>query len=108
MSARFIINVAVLYLASTAAHAGSPDSSWTQQYRDCVKQVDLLHFNKAGQGRVFAADGSEFTAGQVLWMQGQIRKVARLYARDTVSDRADAERILSDIRGLLQFHHRAS
>jgi hypothetical protein len=108
MSARIIIGAAAFYLAATAAYASSCDSSWSQQYRDCVRQVDSLRPDKAGQARVFAADGSEFTAGQALWMQGQLRKVARLCASDSASDHAEAERTLTEIRGLLQSHHRDS
>lgn len=80
----------------------------SQQYNNCLRLVDSLRPDKGGQQRVFAADGSEFTAGQALWMRGQLRKVARLCASGRPDDRQEAARILSEVSELLQSHHRDS
>jgi hypothetical protein len=94
---------------ATAAYAGAPcDGASAEQYRDCVRLVDSLRPDKAGQMRVFASDGSEFTAGQALWMRGQMNKVARLCASHAPADQAEAERILAEVRELLRSHQRES
>lgn len=94
--------------AMTSAHAATPcDGTSSSQYRDCVRIVDSLRLDKAGQARVFAADGSEFTAPQALWMKGQLRKVARLCANGTASSQAEAARILADVGALLKSHLRS-
>lgn len=95
--------------AVTTAYAATPcDGPSAQQYRDGVRLVDSLRPDKAGQMRVFAADGSEFTAGQALWMRGQMNKVARLCASRAPADQAEAERILAEVHELLRAHQRAS
>jgi len=97
---------AVLLLLGAVAQAQEPSSCTSQQYRDCVRLVESLRPEKAGQVRVFASDGSEFTAGQALWMQGQLRKVARLCASARPDDQIEATRILTEVRELLLSHHR--
>jgi ATP-dependent protease HslVU (ClpYQ) peptidase subunit len=73
-----------------------------------VRIVDSLRPDKTGQARVFAADGSEFTAGQVLWMKGQLRKVAALCATGAAGDQAEATRLLAQVRELIRSHQRNS
>ena len=91
-----------------AAQAQEPCNSASQQYKECVRLVDSLRPDKGGQARVFAADGSEFTAGQALWMRGQLRKVARLCASGLPAEQEEAGRILAEVHELLQSHHRDS
>jgi hypothetical protein len=79
-----------------------------QQYRDCLRIVSTLRPDKAGQQRVFARDGSEFTAGQAIWMQKQLRKVEYLCAHGTAADQAQAAKILADVEQLLKSHQRNS
>jgi hypothetical protein len=108
MSKGVLLSASMICLAG-AVYAGSPcDGPSSQQYRDCVRLVDSLRPDKAGQARVFAADGSEFTMGQALWMQEQLRKVARLCASGGVADQAEAERLLADVRALLTSRQRGS
>jgi hypothetical protein len=110
MSAKVTVAAAAaLYLVATAASAGSPcDASSDQDYRECVRLVDSLRVDKSGQARVFAANGSEFTAGQALWMKGQLRRVARLCASANPGDREQAERVLAEVKDLLKSHQRNS
>ena len=110
MSARVVVGVAAMCLLTVgAAYAGSPcDSASGQEYRECVRLVDSLRPDKAGQARVFAVDGSEFTAGQAQWMRGQLRKVERLCASAAPADQAEAERLLAEVRELIVSRHRAA
>jgi len=102
-----VVIAAVSFLGAVA-QAQAPCDPASQQYKDCVRLVDSLRPDKAGQMRVFAVDGSEFTAGQALWMRGQLRKVARLCASGRPEDQEEAARILMEVHELLQSHHRDS
>lgn len=104
---RIGLSVVLALLGSVAAAEGTCGAS-SQRYNDCLRLVDSLRPDKAGQARVFAADGSEFTAGQALWMRGQLRKVARLCASGQPADQLEAARILSEVGELLQSHRRNS
>jgi hypothetical protein len=105
MLSKVIIGAAACLALSTAYANGGCDAPTSEQYRDCVRLVDSLRPDKAGQARVFAADGAEFTAGQARWMQGQLRRVERLCA---LGDQESAARILADVRNLLKAHSRNS
>jgi hypothetical protein len=107
MFSRALISGLAMCLAATAAHAdGGCDDRTMTQYRDCVRLVDSLRPDKFGQARVFASDGSEFTAGQSQWMKAQLRKVAALCARGTLDEKAAAVTVLAQVQDLLQSHHR--
>jgi hypothetical protein len=109
MSARVSICVAIVCMAASAAQAATGcDPQVVQEYRDSLRLVDSLRPEKAGQMRVFAADGSEFNGGQAQWMKARLRKVGQLCVRGTDSDRAEAERVLADVRELLKSHQRRS
>jgi hypothetical protein len=96
--------VVVSCLASGAVHASEGcDPGFVEQYHESLRLVDSLLPDKGGQMRVTAADGSEFTAGQVRWMQGQLRLVDRACARH---DPATATRSLYAVRELLKAHQR--
>jgi hypothetical protein len=53
---------------------------------------------------VFASDGSEFTAGQALWMKGQLRSVLQACVQ---GDEVSAASSLQGVTDLLRTHHRA-
>ena len=110
MSARVVVGtVALCLLTVGAAYAGSPcDGASGPEYRECVRLVDSLRPDKAGQARVFAVDGSEFTAGQAQWMRGQLRKVERLCASAAPADQAEAERVLAEVHELIASRHRGA
>jgi hypothetical protein len=98
--------MAAAYLAASACYADSEcDAALTRQYRNCARIVDSLRPDKAGQARVFALDGSEFTAGQALWMRGQLRRVDRACAH---GDQAEAERVLAELSEVIKAHQRLS
>jgi len=107
MNNRFLVLASVaLMLGSTAYAAGTVgcDEKLTNALNECQRIVGSLRADKAGQMRVFASDGSEFTAGQAQWMKGQLRLVAKACADGDV---ADATRRLADVQELLQEHHRS-
>jgi hypothetical protein len=108
MSGRIIARATLMCIVAAATTAHADTICDTQEYRECVRLVDSLRPDKAGQARVFAADGSEFTAGQALWMQGQLRKVARLCASHDPADRQQADRVLGEVKDLLKSHQRKS
>lgn len=101
----FVLSGMALMLASTAHTVGaaSCDDTLTTSLQECQRIVGSLRADKAGQMRVFASDGSEFTAGQAQWMKGQLRMVARDCADGNGSD---AARRLADVQQLLREHHR--
>jgi hypothetical protein len=102
MSATFYSVIAsTCLMTSTLAHADcSPMLS--KQYANAQWIVDSLRPDKPGQVRVFASDGSEYTAGQALWMKGQLRSVLQSC---TQGDETTAERALHGVTDLLNSHH---
>jgi hypothetical protein len=88
-----------------AANSATCDSNLTNSLHECERIVGSLRPDKAGQMRVFASDGSEYTAGQALWMKGQLRLIAKAC---TEGDSVDAARRLADVLGLLNEHHHAA
>jgi hypothetical protein len=95
--------VAACLLASTAAH-GNCSPAFTQQYAGAERIVDALRPDKPGKMRVFARDGSEYTAGEALWMKGQLRSVLQACAR---GDDTAAASTLHGVTELLSSHQRA-
>jgi hypothetical protein len=93
-----------LFAAAAYADAGC-DNALLARYRESARIVDSLRPDKGGQARVFALDGSVFTAGQALWMQGQLRKFERLCEHTTAADRAAAAKVLAGVEELLKSHH---
>jgi hypothetical protein len=101
MKAAFVV-IAFL-MASTAAHPNC-SATLTQQYASADRTVGSLRPDKPAQMRVFARDGSEYTAGEALWMKGQLRSFLRACAR---GDGTAAASTLHGVTGLLNSHQRA-
>jgi hypothetical protein len=105
VSTTFLSVVVSTYLlaSSPLAHAAcSP--ALTEQLVSAERIVDSLRPDKAGQMRVFASDGSEYTAGEALWMKGQLRGVLRACGQ---GDEAFAASTLRGVTDLLDAHHKA-
>lgn len=68
-----------------------------------VPTSDFVH-DDVSVGRT----GSELTAGEALWMQGQLRKVASLCATDRTQDQHEAARVLTEVLEMLRLHHHDS
>ena len=105
---KILIGAAAILAVSIGHAAGTCDAGLMRQYRDCARIVDSLRPEKAGQARVFALDGSEFTAGQALWMRAQLRKFEALCASGSDADQAQATHVLSEVKELLRSHQRSS
>ena len=102
------ITIAALALLTPAAAmwaAEGCDPVTTAQIRESARVVDSLHPEKSGQARVVAADGSEFTAGQVLWMQAQVRRVTAACNR---GDQQAGAQALAELRKFIKSHRRAT
>jgi hypothetical protein len=104
MSSKFLSCILVACAVSLSHAAECCDASFTEQYHDRARIVDSLRPDKGGQARVFALDGSEFTAGQARWMQGQLHKVEEACVR---GDQVRAAQLLAEVRELLKSHHKA-
>ena len=99
-----ILGSTYLLASSSLTHAGcSP--ALTEQIVSAERIVDSLRPDKAGQMRVFATDGSEYTAGEAQWMKGQLRSVLQSCAQGDETSAASALRGVTD---LLKAHHAAT
>jgi hypothetical protein len=90
--------------AAFAAGAAGCDDNLTNTLQHLQRIVGTLRPDKAGQMRVFASDGSEFSAAQAQWMKGQLALIAKAC---TDGDAADAARRLAEVQQLLSVHHRS-
>lgn len=108
MLSKVLVGTAAMLIATIGHAAIGCDASATEQYRHAERIVDSLRPEKPGQVRVFAADGSEFNAGQANWMKGRLRKYAQLCAHGSPQDLAEAGRILAEVQDLLKSHQRQS
>jgi hypothetical protein len=103
---KIAIPMALGWLAYATAFAGPGcDLALAQQLHQSALVVDSLRPDKPGQARVFATNGSEFTAGQALWMKGQLRLIAQACER---GDEAQATQLLATVQELIKAHQRAS
>jgi hypothetical protein len=98
-----VIASAYLLASSTLAYA-SCSTPFTEKFAGADRIVDSLRPDKPGQVRVFAADGSEFTAGQALWMKGQLRSALQACVQ---GDEVSAASSLQGVTDLLRARHRA-
>jgi hypothetical protein len=103
---KYALPVVIACLVSSGVWASeSCDADFTRTFHECLRIVDSLRPDKAGQMRVFASDGSEFNAGQAQWMKGRLHAVERACAR---GDQAEAAKLLAEVQELLKSHRRAS
>lgn len=104
MLPKLVLGVALSLFAAGAYASAGCDTALMSRYRHSERIVDSLRPDKGGQARVFAMDGSVFTAGQALWMQGQLRRFERLCARSADTDQAEASKVLVAVEELLKSH----
>jgi hypothetical protein len=76
-----------------------------ERFTSAQRIVSSLRPDKPAQARVSAADGSEYTAGEALWMQGQLRTAQQACAQGNESSAAST---LYGVTDLLNSHHRAT
>lgn len=105
MWSRVMVSIAAVAATSVCWADGACDPAMMQQYRECAHIIGSLRPEKAGQARVFAYDGSEYTGGQAAWMKGQLHKLERLCASSSEADKAEATRVLMDLETVLKSHH---
>jgi hypothetical protein len=103
-SSKILPAITAGFLVSYASLAGAAaDADFNGHYQESLRLVDSLRAEKPGQIRVFAYDGSEFTAGQAQWMHGQMRLIDKARAQ---GDQATASRILADVQEMIKSHQR--
>jgi hypothetical protein len=108
MLSRVLVGTTALLIAAVGHAAAGCDEASMQQYRQVAGIVDSLHPQKPGQMRVFAADGSEFNAGQASWMKARLREYGRLCAQGSPEDLSAAAKILAEVQDLVKSHQRQS
>jgi hypothetical protein len=108
MGKRSFLALAVSTLMATSAYAATSaicDDNFTASLHECQRIVGSLHPDKPTQMRVFAADGSEFTAGQAMWLKSQLRLITDACAS---GHGAEASHRLVEVQRVINEHHRAA
>jgi hypothetical protein len=104
MRGKIAIAMVVAVLGGTTAYADSGCAGpLMREFHESERIVGSLRPDKPGQVRVYASDGSEFTAGQSQWMRGQLNEVGRACVR---GDSAAAARLLAGVQQLIDAHAR--
>jgi hypothetical protein len=97
-----VVASACLLASSPLTHA-SCSAALSEQFAGAERIANSLRPDKPGQVRVFSSDGSEFTAGQALWIKGQLRSIERDCTR---GDEATAISSLHAVSNLLNARRR--
>jgi hypothetical protein len=97
----FVLASAFLVASPSLSHANCAPQL-NERLAGAERVVDSLRSDKPGQMRVFASDGSEYTAAEALWMKGQLRSVLRACSQ---GDETAATSTLSGVTELLKAHH---
>ena len=88
--------LAISFLASAATRAGDGcDANVSRKLAELQRLSASVRVDKPGLARVYAQDGTDFTAGQALWIKGQLREAEAACAR---GDRAEAESRLDAVK----------
>lgn len=75
---RFWLPVLAFGVLAAAGNARADcDSSFGSTLQNTERFVATMRADKPGQARVFAVDGSEYTAGLVRWMTAELRAAGR-------------------------------
>jgi hypothetical protein len=98
-----ILMYAALLSCLTARADIRCDSSMTASIHFTQLLVGSIRVDKPGLARVYAADGSEFTGGQALWMQGQMLSIEKACAG---GDPGSAAERLAQVQALIAAHTR--
>ncbi len=104
----FLALLAASTLAAPRVYAASGatcDDKLLTLLHECERIVGSLRPDKAGQMRVFASDGSMFSAAQAQWMKEQLQRTAQDCAE---GDSQQAARRLAEVQELLKEHRRAT
>jgi hypothetical protein len=98
--------IGVLALGMVPRHARAGCSrELAASFVSAERLVDSLRPEKAGVARVFAYDGSVYTAGEALWMKGKLRAVLNECSHN---DEAHALPDLEQVLSLVRSHHRSA
>lgn len=89
-------------LAATSIAGAACDASLVASYDQASRVVGSLRPDKPSQMRVFAVDGSVYTAGEAQWLKSQLHEVSVACQR---GDGESAGALLSGLKGALIAHH---
>jgi hypothetical protein len=104
MRRNIAIAMVVAVLGGTTAYADSGCAGpLMREFHESERIVDSLRPDKPGQVRVYASDGSQFTAGQSQWLRGQLNEVGRACVQ---GDSAAAARLLAEVQQVINAHAR--
>jgi hypothetical protein len=104
MLLKVVVSSAIALGAASICDAdASCDPAQLEGLQRSERIVASLRPDKPGQARVFAIDGSEFTAGQSAWMRGQLSRSKRACAR---GEAAEAAALLAELQELIKAHAR--
>jgi hypothetical protein len=102
-NARRALLTSPLDLSSTLNSIRTPTTTrprWPAAASRVCARRGLVRPEKPGQARVYASDGSEFTAGQSQWMHGQVNRIGRACSRVASICRANATQTVLSRRRL--------
>ncbi len=68
----FGLALALCFLSYGTSASADCDATLVTSMRDAQRLVTSMRADKPGQARVFAADGSEYSAGLVRWMAAEL------------------------------------
>jgi hypothetical protein len=100
-----LVGWTLLLLACSGGYAVASsgcDEQFMTSLQQCERIVGSLRYDKLSQARVFASDGSVYTAGQAQWMKGRLRLIAQECAH---GDSVAAVRDLAEVQQILREHH---
>jgi hypothetical protein len=86
---------------SVPAVSAGCDPGFTNSLNATQHFVDSIRADKPGLARVYASNATEFTAGQALWMKGELREINDICAR---GQQAEAAERLASVRRLIDAH----
>ena len=96
----FLVALGTLAASAASVSLGC-DAAFSRSLEPQQRLADSLRIDKPGLARVFAADGSEFTAGQALWLKGRLRALHTACARGSQSEAAAAR---AEVQALVAEH----
>ncbi len=104
MSTSFMsLAACVCLVASTSTVHAKCGPALSEQIVSAERIIDSLRPDKVGQMRVFASDGSEYPAGEALWMKGQMKVILEACAK---GDETSAAAHLQEVTTLMKNRHR--
>ena len=104
MSRHWILAGALTLAMATPQAIAGCSRELAASFVSAERLVSYLRPETAGVASVFAYDGSEYTAGEALWMKAKLRTVMEECGRN---DEAHALPPLQEVLSLVRAHHQS-